>query len=50
MQIYTHYIFAQTRVLFINLKNVLGGEIVPVLIKHNNLGCGCLAELLKSIN
>lgn len=49
MHIYTHClfsnknIFAQTRVSFIHYRNVLCGEIVPALIKHNNLGCDCLA-------
>lgn len=49
MQINTHClfsiknIFAQARVSFIHHKDVLCGEIVHVLIKHNNLGCGCLA-------
>lgn len=42
---YLHALHICTNWGFVHLsqRNVVIGETVPVLIKHNNLGCGCLA-------
>lgn len=40
---YSHILRINNRFSFIHHRNLPLGEMAPVLIKHNNLGCDCLA-------